>query len=142
MHPSFPISWLALLLVSFYFLIADGLWISFFVLDTYKSILQTSLSDFQNPLIPAVAVFVYLLLLGGLVCLALPLVKKDNWLLDALYYGGLYGLVVYGVYSGTNFAVVQDWNLWLLLTDCLWGMFICASSLVLYIAIILMLDLG
>lgn len=133
MSSSFSWSLLPFVAATCYFLLVDGLWISFFVLDTYKSILKASIGDFQLPYLPFVAAFVYLLLVGGLMIFALPHVKKSQCVVDALVYGGLYGLVVYGVYSGTNYTVIQGWNMWLLITDCLWGMFICASTLAVYV---------
>ena len=137
MPSHFSLSVLPFIVATSYFLLADGLWITFFVLDTYKTILKGSLGDFQGAYLPFVGAFVYVLLMGGLMLLALPQVKKTQWLTDALLYGGLYGLIVYGVYSGTNYTVIQGWNMWLLVTDCLWGTFICASTLAVYILALL-----
>ena len=51
---------------------------------------------------------------------------------EALVYGALVGLVVYGVFNTTNFAINKDWSLKLACLDTLWGMVVCsiASSIV------------
>jgi len=31
------------------------------------------------------------------------------------------GLVIYGVYEGTNYAIIQEWKPWAVVLDTLWG---------------------
>jgi len=39
------------------------------------------------------------------------------------FYGALFGLVLFGVYQGTNYLVFRDWPLMLVIVDTAWGMF-------------------
>jgi uncharacterized membrane protein len=48
--------------------------------------------------------------------------------LEAGVYGALVGLVVYGVYNATNYAIMSDWPLHVALIDTTWGCIVCASA--------------
>ncbi|HMB17395.1 MAG TPA: DUF2177 family protein [Candidatus Paceibacterota bacterium] len=70
-----------------------------------------------------VALFVYFLIPAGIIFFVMPKISGfgfDNFLL-----GGLYGLIVYGVYDLTNYATLADWGLKITIVDTLWGIFIC-----------------
>jgi uncharacterized membrane protein len=43
---------------------------------------------------------------------------------DIFTKGALFGLIVYGVYNGTNYATLKDYNVTTALTDMLWGAFV------------------
>jgi uncharacterized membrane protein len=66
-----------------------------------------------------------------LICSAIS-VQLPNKYKEALVYGILVGLVVYGVFNSTNYAINKDWSLKLSLLDTIWGMIVCgiASSIV------------
>ena len=55
--------------------------------------------------------------------------QSANDLYSMVMYGGLFGFVVYGVYTGTNYVVFPQWSTYLVITDTLWGAFLCSSSL-------------
>jgi uncharacterized membrane protein len=44
-----------------------------------------------------------------------------------IFFGALYGLVVYGTYDLTNYSLVKDWPLTITLVDMAWGTFACAT---------------
>lgn len=48
--------------------------------------------------------------------------------LSNLLYGALFGLVVYGVYQGTNYIVFRDWPLVLVAVDLAWGITVYALT--------------
>ncbi|MEC8978374.1 MAG: DUF2177 family protein [Pseudomonadota bacterium] len=122
---------IALALTTLYFCLIDGIWITYFVTPTYREILGT-LPEINHLSFAAYALFVYCMLIGGLLIFASPLVRKDHFILDSLLYGALFGLVTYGIYSGTNVFVIPRWNLWIFVTDIMWGSFLCATSLLVY----------
>ena len=49
--------------------------------------------------------------------------KEDKW-----KYGALLGLLIYGVYNGTNHAIFNDWNLETSIKDTLWGPFVIGAA--------------
>lgn len=43
---------------------------------------------------------------------------------DALFWGAFLGLVVYGVFNGTNHAIFKRWDLKTSIYDTMWGVFL------------------
>jgi uncharacterized membrane protein len=66
----------------------------------------------------------WILIASGLNYFAI--VKGDVW--TSMFKGALFGLIVYGVYNGTNYATFTDYPLSTAAIDTLWGTF--ASALV------------
>lgn len=60
------------------------------------------------------AVICYLLLVFGLNHF---IISKKLSIIDAF----LFGVVIYGVYDATTYAVIEDWSPWLAAIDTLWG---------------------
>ncbi len=74
------------------------------------------------------AAIAYLLLPLGVVLFALPRIDPTAPLLTSLGWGGLFGLVVYGVYDMTNMAILERWPARMVWFDICWGMFLCAVT--------------
>ena len=72
-----------------------------------------------------VALFVYLLLALGIAFFVFPIAKTN---IEAIIFGALMGLVIYGVYDLTNFATLKDFSLRMTLTDLTWGTFLCSIT--------------
>ena len=71
------------------------------------------------------AIMAYVLLVLGLYYF---IIVKDNNALEA----GLLGLVIYGVFDGTNGAILKDWDLKTVLIDTPWGGILFALTTVIY----------
>jgi uncharacterized membrane protein len=74
------------------------------------------------------AAIVYLLLPLGIVLFALPRVDQANMVVSSLLWGGLFGLVVYGVYDMTNMATLENWPVRMVWVDICWGFFLCGVT--------------
>jgi uncharacterized membrane protein len=74
------------------------------------------------------AAIVYLLLPLGIVLFALPRVDPANPVASSLLWGGLFGLVVYGVYDMTNMATLERWPVRMVWVDICWGCFLCGVT--------------
>ena len=61
-----------------------------------------------------------------LICSAIA-VQLPKSLTEAMTYGMLVGLVIYGVWNFTNHAIM-DWPIKTLIFDTLWGMFVCSMA--------------
>ena len=73
------------------------------------------------------AIITYILL-----CSAIS-VQQPNSLEEAAVYGALCGLVIYGVFNGTNYATNKNWTLKIATLDTMWGMFVMSmASIVVY----------
>jgi uncharacterized membrane protein len=64
----------------------------------------------------------YLLMCSGLS------VQLPNSLKEAITYGMLFAVVVYGVYNGTNYATKSEWTMKVAILDTLWGMTNCSIA--------------
>lgn len=77
------------------------------------------------------ALAVYVLMSLGLSVFVLPLVSALGSTLSTFLYGALFGLVLYGVYDFTNYAIFPDYSLKILVIDILWGSLLCGLITVL-----------
>jgi uncharacterized membrane protein len=88
--------------------------------------------------------FVYFALAIGIVVFVLPKIRvKGKFLdkaLDALKYGGLFGIVTYGTFDFTMHYMFEGWDLKVSLIDTLWGGVLCsfATLLIIYISSLLL----
>ncbi|MDZ4677257.1 MAG: DUF2177 family protein [Oligoflexia bacterium] len=127
-----PTTWIATFIA---FITLDALWFKLVVGDFFHQRLLP-LIDSENGSIKLKyfeAGFVYFFLTLGL--LTLVATPKKATLTEALIYGAIYGLVVYGVYDFTNRAVLKHWPWDFMLVDIAWGSVSCAlvSGLAFYL---------
>ena len=106
-----------ILLITMTFIALDIIWFSLSVNPIYKpTILNIQKEPLEMKLLGGL--FAWLLLAIGLYVFVLPL---SNNLTNALIYGALYGFIVYGVYNGTNYAILKNYDLKVSLADLSWG---------------------
>jgi uncharacterized membrane protein len=112
------------------FLVIDLLWLGVLMKGFYNQELGDLARRDGASLAPRwiPAFLVYLLIPGGIVLLVRPLLGENASLWQALGWGALYGLIVYGVYDLTNLAVIEKWTLRMTLTDIVWGCAICGTT--------------
>ena len=105
-------------------LILDFIWLTMFMSKRYKIMIK----DIQGEELKVnmiYAVLVYLLMIIGQQVYIKPLIKSKK---DVLIYGGLFGLIVFGIYDLTAGAVIKKWDLKLAIIDILWGVFLFTVS--------------
>ena len=118
-----------LILIPLFFFI-DYLWLGKIMVGFYKQELGPLARRVGEDLSPhlGAALIVYLLIPLGIVLFALPHVSQANLPGSSLFWGCLYGLVLYGIYDMTNLAMLAGWSLKLSLLDILWGGVLCAVT--------------
>ena len=68
------------------------------------------------------ALFTYVLIIASIIFINIPFIdSKTEIIKTSLLYSGLLGLCIYGIYSGTNLAVFENYDIGLGLKDTLWG---------------------
>ena len=109
------------------FLLMDSLWIHFFVQPLYQAQLGHLLLMQQGKLHvrPVPAILTYFCLVFAVLYFA---VLRQASLGLAVLRGALIGLVCYGTYDLTSYALFRDWTAWLALTDIAWGALVCCIS--------------
>ncbi len=110
------------------FLVLDLTYLGVIMTGFYKSELGSLARRSGDALTPLwwAAIVVYVLIPLGIVLFALPRVSGEQWLLSALLWGFLFGVVLYGVYDFTNLATLAQWPLRLTFADIAWGGVLCS----------------
>lgn len=102
-------------------LVLDAIWISCVAHPAYANTIGQLLRSFdQNLLIIFVVIGVYALMVSGLMVFVIPKVYGLNTL-STILYSGFFGLIVYGVFAMTNYAILAPWTIELMLLDTIWG---------------------
>jgi uncharacterized membrane protein len=111
-------------------LMLDYLWLARLMQGFYVKELGPYARVRGDTIVPVywAAALVYLLLPLGVVLFALPRVDPGAPLLSSLFWGGLFGLIVYGVYDLTNMATLESWPVRMVWVDICWGCFLCAAT--------------
>lgn len=105
------------------FLVIDAIWIALVVRSYYESQIGSLLRD--TPDFIAALVF-YLAYAFAVVVLAVKPALTSKRLVDALMLGALLGAIAYGTFTITNYAVLKDWTIGLVISDIAWGTFLTA----------------
>lgn len=119
----------AVILLALTLAILDMAW--FTVIRTYLNSFFSSLQGgrpLQLRIIPAVLVYIFL----GTGLWAFVLKRKTNSPVHKVWYGALFGLVVYGTYDLTNYATLYDYTLQFCVTDMVWGTVACSIVALVY----------
>jgi len=115
-----------LILIFVLFVALDLIWFKFsgsFFKGEVSSIARLNADgSWDVRLVPAI--LVYLVMSVGIVWFVLPQV---NSVTSALVWGGLFGLVMYGIYDFTNLATLSAWTTKFVVVDILWGTVLCAT---------------
>ena len=115
-----------------FFLCADMLWIGFIMRKTYQSylgpLMRTTNGALQVNWSAGIAVWALIVL--GAIIFALPRAYAASYAITFAW-GALYGLVLYGVYDLTNYALLANWPLAMTFIDICWG--ICVNGLLLVV---------
>ena len=107
-----------------FMLIVDILWIKSDVIkftDMIKNIQNTPVKVKYT-----YAMLAYMLMILGLYVYVLP--QMDGTLYTALTKGGLFGIIVFGIFDMTNMAIFDKYNAKVALLDMLWGMLIYSAA--------------
>ena len=105
-------------------LILDGIWISA-VMGKYYNTMIKKIQGSEMTVNKVCVVLAYSLMVAGLLLFVLPNTKdKKSLLRDSLIYGGLFGIILYGVYDFTAGAVFKDWDMKVAILDVAWGGFV------------------
>lgn len=109
------------------FMVLDGIWLGVLMKNFYREQLAPIVRLADGGIAPnwPAALVVYALLGLGI---ALFVVPRSTTFLSAAVYGGLFGLVVYGVYDFTNYSTLRQWPFVLALADVAWGVVASATA--------------
>ena len=106
--------------ISVIMLIVDGIWLS-----TMKSMYNETITNIQGSPITfnlKGAFISYLLIASGIYYFVLKdeVCKKNNYM-TIIEKAFMFGLISYGIFNGTNLAILDNWNMKTSAIDTLWG---------------------
>ncbi len=107
-------------IVAFLTVTIDFMWIQLVMKDQYNKMIP----DIQNDsmivrILPTLLAYVVIIL--SVLLFSLPKISRETRLKDSLLYGGLLGMLMYGMFSFTNYAIISKWNMKVVLLDVVWG---------------------
>lgn len=109
------------------FAVLDGIWLGLLMTSFYRTqlapIARLANGNFAPLWTPAL--LVYVLLSVGVAVFVVP---RAVSLATAIAFGGLFGLIAFGVYDLTNYATLAAWPLAVVLVDMAWGAFACGTA--------------
>lgn len=107
------------------FLVLDFIWLGFVVkgfnLSQLSQIGRIENGEFQVMYAPVIAV--YILMALSMVMFVLPQTSELS-MLGTFLKGAVMGLIIYGVYDGTNLGILKDYPIKFAIVDVLWGSFV------------------
>ena len=114
-------------IASFVVLTLDFIWIKFVMYNEYNRLIpdiqQTSM---MVRFIPTVLSYITIIL--PIVLFVIPKISPKTRVMDSLVFGGLMGFFMYGMFSFTNYALIEKWSVRVALLDTLWGAFLYAMA--------------
>ncbi len=97
------------------FIILDSIWLGFIIKQRYSKLL----SGFKLRKISLLsALIAYIILSFGVSFFVIPRVITST---NAFWFGALFGLIAYGFYHFTNYAIFDEYKGEYLIIDTLWG---------------------
>ena len=109
-----------LIIISVIMLIVDGFWLS-----TMKQFYNNTVTNIQKTAItfkmPGAIASYSLIAIGIYYFVLKDEINKKNNCKDILEKAFMFGLVSYGIFNGTNYAILQNWDSKTAIVDTLWG---------------------
>ncbi len=102
------------------YLVMDFIWIYSNSTMYNNSVMKIQNKPIAFRMIPAIIAYVLLVL--NIVYILIPLTKNYSNVKRALLFA-LSGLVIYGVYNATTYAIIENYPLHVAIIDTLWGLF-------------------
>jgi len=117
MLPSFNLK--TLLISGTIMLLLDSVYLS--LVKNYFNTLVKNIQGKEITIKILGAVLCYLIMIIGLNVFIIQNGSYEKDLQNRVIYGGLLGLLVYGVYDTTNYAIFNKWDFKTVVMDTLWG---------------------
>lgn len=101
------------------YLVMDFIWIYSNSTMYNNSVMKIQNKPIAFRMIPAIIAYVLLVL--NIVYILIPLTKNYSNVKRAILFA-LSGLVIYGVYNATTYAIIENYSLHVAIIDTLWGL--------------------
>lgn len=109
------------------FILIDSIWLKFIANGFFKNQIGHLMKDHISI---TLAICFYLIYAIGIVLFALKPAFDNSSLKLAVIYGALFGLFCYGTFDMTNYIILKNWPLRVVVVDVIWGTSLTALSAV------------
>lgn len=123
-----------------YILTVEFIWLYLINKNTYSKL---TYNIQKSPLVLNYyyTIVAYIIILFSIFTLSIPFIKSkinknDNLyqiIYKSLFYGSLVGFYIYGIYNFTSISIYKNYYLTVAIIDTIWGMFLYATSSLLFI---------
>lgn len=113
----------ALIFTAIFLILLDIIWFSWSVPRIYNPTF-TAIQGNEISLNVAGGVVTWLLLAAGIAYFNGTYPNQEKTKLTVMRDGAVLGFIIYGVYNGTNYATLDNYNLKTAIADTLWGTFV------------------
>lgn len=109
-----------IIIVSVLITLIDLLFLKYILMPLFgKMVQEIQLSEMKPNM---TYIFVpYILMIISIVVFVLPLVKSESIGKDSILYGGLLGLIIFGIYEFTNMVIFKNYKFHIAVFDTIWG---------------------
>ena len=108
-------------------IIIDMVWILLFMGNRFGTMV-TNIQGKPMSIKPLGVLLSYIFLCIGVVYFGINHVDKNNPIYSSIMTGGLFGLLAFGIFDFTNYALFSDYKLSTAIIDTIWGGFLCAFT--------------
>ena len=98
----------------------DLLWIKIMMKNEYENLIPNVQKSKMN-VRPIGAFLSYVTIILPLLLFTLPNIRSSHRITDSMFYGGVLGCLMYGMFSFTNYALLDEWTLRVVALDTIWG---------------------
>lgn len=113
----------AIVVASIVILIMDAIWLGVINSKSWNNQVR-DIQGSNMKIRPLGAVVAYILLITSVIIFGVYRINNNNLVQDSLITGLLLGLIIYGVFDGTVYAIFKNYKLSIAISDILWGMFL------------------
>jgi uncharacterized membrane protein len=110
--------------------VVDIIWIKFIMGGFYDTSLgplaRRAGESFSPRILPSL--LVWMLIALGVLLFVLPKMESKGSPIEGVLWGALFGLVLYGVYDLTNYAILARWPISMTILDIIWGTILCGVT--------------
>lgn len=105
--------------IIFFYLLLDIVWITSNYKMYNEAVVKIQGTNINARVVPAIAA--YVLMIANIYGILLPYTKQMKSRIARIATFALSGLVIYGVYNGTTYAIIDNYPLHVAVIDSLWG---------------------
>lgn len=108
----------------------DFIWLNYFVKKHWSNMI-TKIQIDRLAINKIYLLPVYILMTMSILFFCLPNIKNKNIILSSIKWSGALGFIIYGIFNLTNLIIFKNYNIFIAISDTIWGIFLYSISTIL-----------